>query len=181
MPVPISGGQDYLVQDMRIPRHHAAGAERHARAEPTAGLVDLSILVVEADRDTRVALNTYFRILGCTVSVAGNTAEAVSAMQEQRFDLIIAEYRLPDGNGMHVLQSSVACQARALRFLTTAYSCDEFPIKEGFTGIDEVVFKPFSGDELRILIGRHVGRQTREGTARTAASCLPPTGRTEQC
>ncbi len=137
--------------------------------ESTAESFDLSVLIVEADRQTREALYVYFRILGCAASVAGNAAEAQAAMRKQPFDLIIAEYCLPDGDGASVLRSSVARQEGAIRILTTAYSCNACRIQGDLTGIDEVVRKPFTGDELRDRIESHAcGR-----FARSAEPAMP--------
>jgi DNA-binding response OmpR family regulator len=130
--------------------------------EPIADLFAPRVLIVDADRQTREAVLVYFRILGYVASAAGNAAEAQSAMQKQHFDLVIADYCLPDGDGVSVLQSSDARQEGAIRILTTAYACDSCRIRGDLTGIDEVVFKPFTGDELRERIEFHAfGRIAR--------------------
>ncbi|HEX9205587.1 MAG TPA: response regulator [Candidatus Deferrimicrobiaceae bacterium] len=142
--------------------------------ESNAGLFGQNVLLVEGDRQFRESLFYFFRILGCTVRVAGNAAEAKSAMEVQHFDLIISDYLLPDGNGIRLLQSSVPCQKEAIRILTTAYSSDRCPIREELTGIDEIVRKPFTGPELGNLVGRYVGRLSREGTTWDAEPVLGP-------
>jgi two-component system OmpR family response regulator len=120
------------------------------------------VLIVDADRQTREAYLVYFRILGYAASATGNAAEAQEAMRKESFDLIIADYCIPDGDGVSVLRSSVVRQEGAIRILTTAYSCDACRIQGDLTGIDEVVRKPFTGDELRDRIGRHpCGRAAR--------------------
>jgi DNA-binding response OmpR family regulator len=128
----------------------------------TTELFDPRVLIVDADRQTREAILVYFRILGYAVSAAGNAAEAQEAMRRESFDLIIADYCLPDGDGVSVLRSSVARREGAIRILTTAYACDACRIRGDLTGIDEVVFKPFTGDELRERIECHAfGRIAR--------------------
>jgi len=130
--------------------------------ETAAELSDLSVLVVEPDRQTREALFVYFRIHGYAASTAGNAAEAQAAMRRQSFDLIVAEYRLPDEDGVSVLRSSGERQEGAIRILTTAYSCNACRIRGDLTGIDEIVRKPFTGDELLDRIERHTfGRIAR--------------------
>jgi two-component system OmpR family response regulator len=123
--------------------------------ESTADSFAPHVLIVDADRQTREAVLVYFRILGYAASAAGNAAEAQAAMQKQHFDLVIADYCLPDGDGVSVLRSSVARQEGTIRILTTAYSCDAYRIQGDLAGIDEVVYKPFTGDELRDRIERH--------------------------
>jgi DNA-binding response OmpR family regulator len=128
----------------------------------TAELLDLSVLIVDPDRQTREALCIYFRIHGYAASTAGNAAEAEAAMAAQSFDLIIAEYCLPDENGVSVLRSYGERQEGAIRILTTAYSCNACRIRGDLTGIDDVVRKPFTGDELLNRIEHHTfGRIAR--------------------
>ena len=130
--------------------------------ESTADPFAPRVLIVDADRQTREAVLVYFRILGYAASVAGNAAEAQAAMGKQPFDLIIADYYLPDDDGVSVLRSSVARQEGAIRILTTAYSCDACRIQGDLTEIDEVVRKPFTGDQLRDRIESHAcGRIAR--------------------
>ena len=130
--------------------------------DSTAESLDMSVLIVEPDRQTREALYVYFRIHGYAASTAGNAAEAQSAMRKRSFDLIIAEYCLPDGDGVSVLRSSVERQKGAIRILTTAYSCHACRIQGDVTGIDEIVRKPFTGDELLDRIESHAfGRIAR--------------------
>lgn len=135
----------------------------------TAELFDPRVLIVDADRQTREAILVYFRILGFATSAAGNAAEAQEAIRKESFDLIISDYCLPDGDGVSVLRSSVARQEGAIRILTTAYSCDACRIQGDLTGIDEVVRKPFTGDQLRDRIESHAcGR-----IPRTAEPAMP--------
>jgi two-component system OmpR family response regulator len=130
--------------------------------ESTADSFAPHVLIVDADRQTREAVLVYFRILGYAASVAGNAAEAQAMMGKQSFDLIIADYCLPDGDGVSVLRSSVARQEGTIRILTTAYSCDSCRIRGDLTEIDEVVHKPFTGDQLRDRIESHAcGRIAR--------------------
>jgi DNA-binding response OmpR family regulator len=83
-------------------------------------------------------------------------------MAAQSFDLIIAEYCLPDENGVSVLRSYGERQEGAIRILTTAYSCNACRIRGDLTGIDDVVRKPFTGDELLNRIEHHTfGRIAR--------------------
>jgi DNA-binding response OmpR family regulator len=120
------------------------------------------VLIVDADRQTREAVRVYFRILGYAASAVGNAVEAQAEMVEHSFDLIIADYYLPDGDGVSVLRSSIARQEGAVRVLTTAYSSNACRIQGDLTGIDEVVRKPFTGDELLDRIERHpCGRTAR--------------------
>src|SRR5512138_3152663 len=50
-----------------------------------------NILLVEDDQWTRDSLSLFFQIEGCRLRAASNAAEAIAALSESRFDLIICE------------------------------------------------------------------------------------------
>jgi DNA-binding response OmpR family regulator len=63
-----------------------------------------TILIIEDDPDTRLALATRIRSEGFEVTLATDGAQGVALAQEDRPDLIILDLGLPAGDGMQVLQ-----------------------------------------------------------------------------
>lgn len=64
----------------------------------------LSILVVEDHPDTRRALEMFLQLLGHRTSLAADMKEALEmAGAGIRFDLLLSDLRLPDGNGWDLL------------------------------------------------------------------------------
>ena len=57
------------------------------------------ILYVEDDTDTRDMIELYLSGQGYRVKTAGNSAEALSKAQQDKFDLFMLDLRLPDGLG----------------------------------------------------------------------------------
>ena len=64
----------------------------------------LSILVVEDHHDTRRALEMFLQLLGHQTKLAADIKEALEmAAAGSRFDLLLSDLRLPDGNGWDLL------------------------------------------------------------------------------
>lgn len=58
------------------------------------------ILIVDDDRDTRDLYRIVLESVSCGVDEAGTLAEAVRAAAGRRPDLVLADWRLPDGDGL---------------------------------------------------------------------------------
>jgi two-component system response regulator HydG len=62
------------------------------------------ILVVDDDRSFRLTTAELLRQDGHSVSVAANGAEAVSALDAERFDLLLLDVRMPGINGVRLVE-----------------------------------------------------------------------------
>jgi two-component system OmpR family response regulator len=60
------------------------------------------ILLVEDDADVRLMLETALRGEGYEVDPAATAARARASLDAARYDLVIADWRLPDGNGLDI-------------------------------------------------------------------------------
>ena len=61
------------------------------------------ILFVEDHDDTRAVMTKLLLVCGHTVFAAEDHASALAAARGQRFDLLVADISLPDGNGLELL------------------------------------------------------------------------------
>ncbi|HEV3211540.1 MAG TPA: response regulator [Chthoniobacterales bacterium] len=66
----------------------------------------LNILVVEDHADTRRGMELFLRALGHWTQVAAGVQAALdlAATSDTRFDLLLSDLRLPDGNGWDLLR-----------------------------------------------------------------------------
>ena len=65
----------------------------------------LSILLVDDDREFTDVASHIIDFLGHSVSVAANLAEATEWLQFNQFDHILLDFMLPDGSGLHLMDS----------------------------------------------------------------------------
>jgi len=64
------------------------------------------VLLVEDHDDTRRVTGRLLRLLGCCVAEARDMAEARRALAGGRFDLLVCDIRLPDGDGRTVMREA---------------------------------------------------------------------------
>jgi len=122
-----------------------------------------SILLIEDDPWSRDSLATFFRIVGCRLQSAENAMEAISAVSQTRFDLILCEYQLPGVNGLSLLKILGNIQPRAVKFLSTAYPVRKLVEESVRAGVHEVIRKPFTMETLEESLMRCFPRLRQEG------------------
>lgn len=116
------------------------------------------ILLIEDDRSIIANLTEFLNAEGFTVkSVTGQT-KALEILETERFDLVLLDISLSDGNGFVVCSAIKADYKIPVIFLTA--SGDEYSTVTGFNiGADDYIAKPFRPRELASRI-RNVLRLT---------------------
>lgn len=122
-----------------------------------------SILLVEDDAEITRTLTEFLRSEGFSVTAAAGQTEALARAAAERFDLVLLDVSLRDGNGYAVCNElKNRRNAPPVIFLTA--SGDESSIVTGFElGADDYVPKPFKPRELVSRIKnvlRRCGRKT---------------------
>ena len=121
-----------------------------------------SILVVDDEEEIRVLLYTLLTDAGFDVRVAASAEEALAAMKEKPADIIIADYLMPDMNGLELLEATWAFTPRPKTIMLTGYATVDVALEAARLGIVQVVTKPFVADELISLIIRTM-QETQKG------------------
>ncbi|SFU16488.1 DNA-binding transcriptional response regulator, NtrC family, contains REC, AAA-type ATPase, and a Fis-type DNA-binding domains [Algoriphagus locisalis] len=106
------------------------------------------ILLVEDDLTYSRIVKTFLEKNGFTVQTAVKVKEAQQLFSNSKFDLIIADFRLPDGTGMELLQWSKSNYPQTQVILITHYSDIRIAIKAMKLGAFEYITKPINPDEL---------------------------------
>ena len=77
------------------------------------------ILIAEDDRSIREGLRATLESEGCTVTTAGNGAQALALFPQEKFDLVILDVMMPRASGYDVCRELRAGGARVpVLFLT---------------------------------------------------------------
>ncbi len=105
-------------------------------------------LVWSLSRGLAKSFNTY-RIL-----TAGNTSLALKHLREEQVDILITDYRLPDGDGINIIIEAQAINPGIFPILMTAYGSND--LQSLLIPISGTVYleKPFEIETLRSII-RH--------------------------
>jgi CheY-like chemotaxis protein len=112
----------------------------------------ISILVADDEQPMRELLVKWLTGNGHEVASAASGHEAVRLLQKQRFDLVIADVLMPDGDGLELISESKKTQPHA-RILAISgggrylHGNDCLKVAKGL-GAHAAVLKPFSLPEL---------------------------------
>jgi DNA-binding response OmpR family regulator len=63
------------------------------------------LLLVDDELPIRDSLGTYFRKHGYDITTVATCYEATTAMEEGKFDVVVLDVMLPDGDGLSLLES----------------------------------------------------------------------------
>ena len=117
------------------------------------------ILIVDDDPDIVAVLAELLGKDGYQVTSSATGAAAVALGREERFDVILADIRLPDMDGMAVLRSFQGSSPHSAVILMTAFGTVEVAIQAIKAGAYDYVPKPFKLDEVRIAVQRALERK----------------------
>lgn len=105
------------------------------------------ILLVEDDRSIIANLTEFLTAEGFTVMSLTGQTKALKTLETERFDLVLLDISLSDGNGFAVCSAIKADYKTPVIFLTA--SGDEYSTVTGFNiGADDYIAKPVRPREL---------------------------------
>lgn len=105
------------------------------------------ILLVEDDKGIVTNLTEYLAKEGYAVKNASGQKEALQLVENEKFDLVLLDISLSDGNGFSVCKAIKSDYHIPVIFLTA--SGDEYSTVTGFElGADDYIAKPFRPREL---------------------------------
>jgi len=107
-----------------------------------------SILVVDDEYGVRSGIRTILEMEGYDVGEAGDGASALAELARRDFDVALLDYRLPDTDGLSLLQTMKAGGCEAMVCMITAYANIDTAIAATRQGVDFFLPKPFSPDDL---------------------------------
>jgi two-component system response regulator HydG len=113
-----------------------------------------AILIVEDDLTFARILNSFLQKNGFEVKVSHSFKEGLEVLSDSTFDLALFDYRLPDGNGLELLQE-VKHTHRMPIIMMTSFNDVRTAVKAIQVGAADYILKPVYPDELLVSI-RHI-------------------------
>ena len=137
------------------------------------------VWVIDDDRSIRWVLERALGQAGMAVTVFENGAEAIARLGREQPDVVVSDIRMPEMDGLSVLEKISARHPQLPVIIMTAYSDLESTVSAYQGGAFEYLPKPFDVDEAVALVHRALGRkkesvawQAPAGTAATTISRL---------
>jgi len=112
------------------------------------------ILIVDDEASVRDWLTIYLKRAGHSYRTAANGAEAMVALKEERFDLVITDLKMPKVSGLDVLRAVKERTPLTEVVMITAFATPQTAIEAMKAGAYDYLTKPFRIDEMGLVINR---------------------------
>lgn len=112
------------------------------------------ILVIDDDESVRDLLDTFFKDQGFDVTTAANGKEGLELLKKESFDLFIVDLIMPEMGGIDLLRAVSNLNIDTPSIVITAFATVNTAIEAMKLGAFDYVTKPFSLDELLIIVTR---------------------------
>jgi DNA-binding NtrC family response regulator len=119
------------------------------------------ILIADDDPQMQLAMKATLQRSGYDVTVAGNGAEAWSALERESFDLVISDQRMPEMGGQELLAAMQKREIGIPFVMITAYGTINQAVEAMQLGAADFITKPFSGDELERVVERVLSPESK--------------------
>jgi CheY-like chemotaxis protein len=136
-----------------------------------------NILLVDDNNHGLIARRAVLEELGYTIFTAENGEEALELYANQKFDLVVTDFRMPKMNGVELIQKIRMSDAEA-RIIMLSGFVEPLGLDEHSTGADVVISKS-SGEVANLL--RSVSRLLARRVARkppASQKCMVQVGKT---
>ena len=114
----------------------------------------LNLLIIDDERAIREACREVAQSLGFSTHVADSAEQAYRALELQNFDAVLLDLRLPGAGGLDALRRIKERRPEAVVIVVTGYGTVQSAVQAMKNGAYDYVTKPFSVDELKLLLER---------------------------
>jgi two-component system response regulator PilR (NtrC family) len=110
------------------------------------------ILVADDEQSMREFLDIMLKKEGYKVSLASNGEEVVKLVDNDLFDLVLLDIRMPKLDGLSALKKIKANAPETVVIMITAYASADTAIKAMKEGAYDYITKPFKVEEIKLII-----------------------------
>ncbi len=123
------------------------------------------VLVVDDDRRLAIGLQEYFTKFLLQVRVAHSIASAQEEVRQDRFDVVVLDWILPDGNGRAVIEAIRSASPEAVVIVYSAHPTSDADCAS--LGADQFVLKSFDTTPVRNAVERGLSASRHNRVDRT--------------
>ncbi|HSL62748.1 MAG TPA: response regulator [Desulfotignum sp.] len=114
------------------------------------------VLVVDDEERIQKACQRLLSQEGCNVAVADNGIKGLKMIDEAHFDIVLLDLMMPGMSGMDVLTGIKSRHPDTVIIVITGYATLEHSIETMKKGAFDFLSKPFSPQELRVVISKAI-------------------------
>jgi DNA-binding NtrC family response regulator len=115
-----------------------------------------AILIVEDEPKMRRLLELNLGEEGWSTSSAGDAEAGLKLFREETFDLVLTDFKLPGMNGLEFLQAIRRINSEIPVVMMTAYGSVETAVEAMRNGANNYVLKPFSLEEIKLVVHKEL-------------------------
>ncbi len=117
---------------------------------------DYNILIIDDEAAQRDVLTGYLKKKGYIIFSASSGKEGIEITKNNPVDIILSDFKMPDLNGIEVLEQVKRINPEISFVIVTAYGTVENAVKAMRLGAFDYISKPVDLDELDLMIERIV-------------------------
>ncbi|WP_426670177.1 sigma-54-dependent transcriptional regulator [Mucilaginibacter sp. McL0603] len=125
------------------------------------------ILLVEDDLTFSQMLQNFLQKNGHEITAASNVKTGLKFLEQSTFDLLLLDYRLPDGTGLDVLTYNREKGTLVPAIMMTSFNDVRTAVKAVRLGAFDYITKPVNPDELLMIMGTALNNKTPDPVAQT--------------
>ncbi|MBW1693115.1 MAG: response regulator [Deltaproteobacteria bacterium] len=114
----------------------------------------ISVLVVDDEQDIRDGSERILTRVGFHVLKASRGDEALEMLPKEKVSIVLLDLKMPGMDGMEVLKHIRTMDETILVIIITGYATVETAIEAMKRGAYDFISKPFTPDQLRIVVNR---------------------------
>lgn len=111
-----------------------------------------NILIVDDEKNIRLTIAQSLDPLGYQVATADNGEDALLQLQDQEYDLILLDLKMPGMNGLEVLRRAIEIHPEIIIIIISAHGTIKDAVEAMKLGAVDFLQKPFTPKELRDLV-----------------------------
>jgi len=107
------------------------------------------VLIVDDAGPVIILCVNVLQSLGYGVRGVNRGEAALEALRQERYDLMVVDYKMPGMNGLQVFDAARALQPDLRCMLVTGHGTPEIIDQANRAGFGSILLKPFSSTELK--------------------------------
>jgi two-component system response regulator HydG len=126
------------------------------------------ILVIDDDPTICLMLQALLKRKGFDADTVFSASEALKKLENNQFDLVLSDFRLPDFDGLELLKKIKAMHLQVPVIIMTSYADIRTAVNAIKMGAYEYVTKPLNPDEILLLIHSALEKSTEPKNSKSS-------------